>query len=69
MTSIAFIAGVLPLAMATGVGAESRVEIGTAVLGGMITATVLAIFYVPLFFVVVAGLFHRGAPQIPAGEA
>jgi multidrug efflux pump len=47
MTSIAFIAGVFPLVIASGVGAESRIEIGTAVAGGMITATVLAIFYVP----------------------
>jgi len=61
MTSIAFMAGVLPLALASGAGAQSRIAIGTAVLGGMLTATVLAIFYTPLFFVVVAGLFHRRA--------
>lgn len=59
MTSIAFIAGVFPLVIATGVGAKSRAAIGTAVAGGMITATVLAIFYVPLFFMVIGGLFHR----------
>ena len=58
MTSLAFILGVLPLAVATGAGANSRIAIGTAVIGGMLTATVLAIFYVPLFFVVVARLFH-----------
>jgi multidrug efflux pump len=63
MTSIAFVAGVLPLALASGAGAQSRIAIGTAVLGGMLTATVLAIFYTPLFFVAVAGLFHsRPAP-------
>ncbi len=59
MTSIAFMAGVLPLALASGAGAQSRIAIGTAVLGGMLTATILAIFYTPLFFVAVAGLFHR----------
>ncbi len=61
MTSIAFIAGVFPLAIASGAGASSRIAIGTAVVGGMLTATALAIFYVPLFFVAVTGLFHRGA--------
>jgi multidrug efflux pump len=53
MTSLAFIFGVLPLAISTGAGANSRVAIGTAVVGGMLTATVLAIFYIPLFFVIV----------------
>ncbi|MET0250807.1 MAG: efflux RND transporter permease subunit [Novosphingobium sp.] len=53
MTSFAFIFGVLPLALATGPGANSRVAIGTSVIGGMLTATVLAIFYIPLFFVLV----------------
>ena len=50
MTSIAFIAGVMPLALATGAGAGSQNDIGTGVIGGMITATVLAIFFVPVFF-------------------
>ncbi|GAA0313112.1 efflux RND transporter permease subunit [Sphingomonas oligophenolica] len=53
MTSLAFIFGVLPLAVSTGAGANSRVAIGTAVIGGMLTATILAIFYIPLFFVIV----------------
>jgi multidrug efflux pump len=53
MTSFAFIFGVFPLAIATGAGANSRIEIGTAVIGGMLTATVLAVFYIPLFFVLV----------------
>ena len=53
MTSIAFIFGVLPLALATGAGANSRIAIGTAVVGGMLTATILAIFYIPLFFILV----------------
>ena len=53
MTSFAFIFGVLPLALATGAGANSRLAIGTSVIGGMLTATLLAIFYIPLFFVLV----------------
>ena len=59
MTSLAFVAGVIPLAIATGAGAQSRVAIGTAVVGGMITATSLAIFFVPMFFVTVRRLFAR----------
>ena len=57
MTSFAFMFGVLPLALATGAGANARVAIGTAVLGGMLTATAFAIFYVPVFFVLVRKLF------------
>src|SRR4051812_44746245 len=53
MTSFAFIFGVLPLALATGAGANSRAAIGTAVIGGMLTATLLAVFYIPFFFVLV----------------
>ncbi|WP_066651905.1 MULTISPECIES: efflux RND transporter permease subunit [Sphingomonas] len=53
MTSLAFIFGVLPLAISTGAGANSRIAIGTAVIGGMLTATILAVFYIPLFFVIV----------------
>ena len=53
MTSFAFIFGVLPLALATGAGANSRAAIGTAVIGGMLTATLLAVFYIPFFFVIV----------------
>ena len=53
MTSFAFIFGVLPLAISTGAGANSRIAIGTAVIGGMLSATLLAIFYIPLFFVLV----------------
>ncbi|KKC24243.1 efflux RND transporter permease subunit [Sphingomonas sp. SRS2] len=57
MTSLAFMFGVLPLAISTGAGAKARVAIGTAVLGGMFTATALAIFFVPLFFVLVRKFF------------
>ncbi len=59
MTSMAFTLGVLPLAISTGAGAASRQAIGTSVMGGMISATVLAIFFVPLFFVLVMQLFSR----------
>jgi len=68
MTSLAFILGVTPLAISTGAGSGSQNAIGTAVVGGMISATVLAIFFVPVFFVVVLGLF-RVKPGTPgAGE-
>ena len=53
MTSLAFILGVLPLALSTGAGAAGRHSIGTGVMGGMISATFLAIFFVPLFFVII----------------
>ncbi len=56
MTSIAFIFGTFPLAIATGAGAGARQAIGTAVVGGMVTATVLAVFFVPVFFVTVLTL-------------
>ena len=63
MTSMAFILGVLPLAVATGAGSAGQRAIGTGVMGGMITATVLAIFLVPVFYVVVRRLFPgRAAP-------
>jgi multidrug efflux pump len=58
-TSLAFMFGVFPLAVASGAGAHGRVAIGTAVLGGMLAATVLAIFYVPLFFVLLRRVFRR----------
>ncbi|HDG1674099.1 TPA: efflux RND transporter permease subunit [Kluyvera cryocrescens] len=57
MTSLAFVAGVTPLAVATGAGANSRIAIGTGIIGGTLTATLLAIFFVPLFFVLVKRLF------------
>ncbi|MDK2797563.1 MAG: multidrug efflux pump [Tepidiphilus sp.] len=57
MTSIALIVGVLPLAISTGAGAQSRHAIGTGVIGGMLAATVLAVFLVPVFFVVVRRIF------------
>ncbi len=57
MTSMAFVLGVLPLMLSHGAGAGSQHSIGTAVVGGMITATFLAIFFVPMFYVVVAQRF------------
>ena len=69
MTSLAFGFGVLPLAIATGAGAGAMKAIGTSVLGGMITATFLAIFFIPLFFVLVVQVFGRKKPRPPAGPA
>jgi hydrophobe/amphiphile efflux-1 (HAE1) family protein len=57
MTSFAFILGVMPLAIATGAGAGGRIAIGTGVIGGMVTGTVLAVFFVPVFFVGVRSAF------------
>jgi multidrug efflux pump len=59
MTSLAFVLGVVPLAISTGAGSGSQHAIGTGVIGGMITATVLAIFWVPLFFVTVSAMGQR----------
>jgi multidrug efflux pump len=70
MTSIAFILGVLPLVFANGAGAGSQNAIGTGVAGGMLSATVLAIFFVPVFFVVVNRLFKiQDAPPASATPA
>jgi multidrug efflux pump len=63
MTSMAFILGVLPLVVATGAGSASQRAIGTGVMGGMITATSLAVLFVPVFFVVVRGLFKSSERQ------
>lgn len=59
MTSFAFIAGVLPLALSSGAGANSRIEIGTGIIGGTLSATILAIFFVPLFFIIIKNLTIR----------
>ena len=63
MTSFAFILGVLPLAIATGASSASQRAIGTGVMGGMITATVLAVVLVPVFFVVVRRIFKGSERQ------
>ncbi len=72
MTSLAFGFGVLPLAVASGAGAGAMKAIGTSVLGGMVTGTFLAIFFIPLFFVLVVQLFgrqRRGGAEAPAAVA
>ncbi len=65
MTSLAFGFGVLPLALAGGAGAGAQTAIGTGVLGGMLTSTFLAIFFIPLFYVVVVRLFERKKADQP----
>ncbi|UKE68041.1 efflux RND transporter permease subunit [Xanthomonas cerealis pv. cerealis] len=67
MTSLAFVAGVLPLALSTGAGAASRREIGVSVIGGMLSGTLLAVLLVPLFFVLVRRLLHGRAADAQAG--
>ncbi len=62
MTSIAFTLGVLPLALSSGAGANGRIAIGTGVMGGMIAATAIAVFLIPVFFVVVRRIFP-GKPR------
>jgi HAE1 family hydrophobic/amphiphilic exporter-1/multidrug efflux pump len=68
MTSFAFVFGVLPLAIATGPGAGAQTAIGRAVVGGTLTATFLAIFFVPLFFVFVKKCFRQDRPR-PSADA
>jgi HAE1 family hydrophobic/amphiphilic exporter-1 len=75
MTAFAFILGVLPLVMATGAGAHGRVLLGLAVFGGMLAASVIAIFLIPVTFYVVENLVHGGGqhaappPTVPSGPA
>jgi len=66
MTSLAFIFGVLPLAIATGAGANARHSIGTGIMGGMIGEATLAMLYVPLFFYIFDRLAERGKKEEPA---
>jgi multidrug efflux pump len=68
MTSMAFILGVLPLAVSNGAGSGSQHAIGTGVIGGMLSATFLAIFMIPMFFVVISLKFGRSKsiPDVPA---
>ncbi|RQR41276.1 MULTISPECIES: efflux RND transporter permease subunit [unclassified Burkholderia] len=68
MTSLAFILGVVPMVMGTGAGAGAQHALGTAVIGGMLTGTVLAIFFVPLFFVLVRRLFQRRPAMLAPAE-
>ncbi|HEX4183224.1 MAG TPA: efflux RND transporter permease subunit, partial [Caulobacteraceae bacterium] len=69
MTSLAFVAGVFPLAVSTGAGSGGQNDIGTCVVGGMATATILAIFFVPLFFERVRHVFPLKQAAQPAAEA
>ena len=64
MTSLAFILGAIPLVIATGAGANSRHSIGTGIVGGMTAATVLAIFFVPMFFRLFEGLSEKGKKPV-----
>jgi multidrug efflux pump len=74
MTSVAFILGCVPLAIATGASANSRISIGTGVIGGMLAATVIAVFWIPMFYYVIETLGERvggrrkAKPPPPAPE-
>ncbi len=63
MTSMAFILGVVPLAISSGASSGSQHAVGTGVIGGMLTATILAIFWIPMFYVVVSSLFKDKATK------
>jgi len=67
MTAISFILGVIPLAIASGAGAASRISLGTAVLGGMLVATLSGVFMIPVFYVVIQGLVERSRGRRSAG--
>ena len=69
MTSLAFILGVLPLVISSGAGAAGRRAIGTGVMGGMITATGLGLFFIPLFFVVIRTWLDKRAERRRAKPA
>jgi len=69
MTSIAFGLGVLPLAISSGAGSGSQNAIGIGVLGGMLTATFLGIFFVPVFFFLVRGFFDKRSKAAAAKGA
>jgi len=64
MTSLAFMLGVLPVAVSTGAGASAQKAIGIGVLGGMAAATFLGVFMVPAFYVLVRKLTPKGKPQV-----
>jgi HAE1 family hydrophobic/amphiphilic exporter-1 len=63
MTAFSFILGVIPLAVASGAGAASRVSLGTAVLFGMLIATVSGVFLIPVFYVIIQGLVERSSSK------
>jgi HAE1 family hydrophobic/amphiphilic exporter-1/multidrug efflux pump len=68
MTSFAFVFGVFPLAIAAGAGSGGQNAIGRSVVGGMLSATIFAIFFVPMFFVAVRRLFERRRKGSPTGD-
>ena len=68
MTSLAFVLGVLPLAISTGAGAASRIAVGTGVMGGMIAATALGIFFTPVFYLSVRRWISRKKPAAPTAD-
>jgi multidrug efflux pump len=63
MTSLAFMAGVLPLAISSGAGSGAQHAVGTGVIGGMLASTFLAVFFVPVFFVVIRSFFKGSTRQ------
>jgi HAE1 family hydrophobic/amphiphilic exporter-1 len=69
MTSIAFMLGIIPLAFAHGDGAQSRISLGTAVLGGMFVSTIMNLAIVPVLYIVVIELTERGKRKPPAPQA
>jgi len=69
MTSLAFFFGTLPLAIASGAGAGAMNAIGTAVTGGMLSATFIDLIFIPLFFVLISRLFMKKQPQLPSGQS
>ena len=73
MTAFSFILGVIPLVIATGAGAKSRVSLGTAVMGGMLVYTLLGVFFIPVLYAVVEDLwtrwFRKGKAGTQVGEA
>jgi multidrug efflux pump subunit AcrB len=66
MTSLAFFFGTLPLAIASGAGAGAMNAIGTAVTGGMLSATFIDLIFIPLFFVIISHVFTKKETQPPA---
>jgi multidrug efflux pump len=68
MTSLAFILGCVPLVTSSGAGAASRLALGTPVIGGMLAATFIAIFFIPLFFRLIMKRSETQAAAVAAGE-
>jgi multidrug efflux pump len=66
MTSFAFVCGMIPLVFASGAGSASRRAVGTGVMGGMLAATLLGIFFIPVFYIAIRRWLTR-KPPVPAG--